>query len=127
MRQAFGGALSTVSFSLKVLYDQHLRRLNRWSTSNDVLDLARYLGCNFWFYRDKKTDYIVQYDISAPYKLDKDSGPSYHPGVLMQAKHKILVPSFDTHPKGRAKVKVKIKPPKMFIDKWYSHIRSAHH
>nr|UGV42738.1 MAG: ORF1 [Torque teno virus] len=120
MRQAFGGALSTVSFSLKVLYDQYLRHLNRWSTSNDVLDLARYLGCTFWFYRDKKTDYLVQYDISAPYKLDKDSGPSYHPGVLMQAKHKVLVPSFDTHPKGKAKVKIRIKPPKLFIDKWYS-------
>nr|UGV44421.1 MAG: ORF1 [Torque teno virus] len=119
-RQAFGGALSTTSFSLKVLYDQHLRFLNRWSSSNDVLDLARYLGCRFTFYRDKKTDYIVQYDISAPYKLDKDSSPSYHPGMLMQTRHKILVPSFDTRPKGRAKISIKLPPPKMFIDKWYS-------
>nr|UYM03091.1 MAG: ORF1 [Anelloviridae sp.] len=119
-RQAYGGALSTVSFSLKVLYDQHLRGLNRWSTSNDILDLARYLGCTFWFYRDKHTDYIVQYDISAPFTIDKDSSASYHPGTLMQSKHKILIPSYDTHPKGKAKVKIRIPPPKMFVDKWYA-------
>nr|UGV44141.1 MAG: ORF1 [Torque teno virus]UGV44184.1 MAG: ORF1 [Torque teno virus] len=119
-RFPMGGGLSTMSFNLKVLYDQHMRKLNRWSSSNEVLDLARYLGCTWWFYRDKHTDYIVQYDISAPFKLDKNSSPSYHPAIMMQSKHKILVPSFDTHPKGRAKIKVRIQPPKMFVDKWYA-------
>lgn len=69
----FGGGLSTTSWSLKVLYDQHTRGLNRWSASNESLDLARYNGCSFTFYRDKKTDFIVTYDTSAPYKLDKYS------------------------------------------------------
>lgn len=120
MRTSFGGSLSTVTFTLKVLYDQHLRNMNRWSVSNDILDLARYNGCKFWFYRDKDTDYIVQYDISTPFKIDKESSPSYHPGMLMTTKHKILVPSFTTHPKGRAKVGIRIPPPKMFVDKWYA-------
>nr|UGV43843.1 MAG: ORF1 [Torque teno virus] len=119
-RTPFGGGLSTVHFSLKVLYDQHLRGLNRWSTSNDILDLARYNGCTFWFYRDLRTDYIVQYNITTPFTIDKDSSPSYHPGMLMQTKHKILVPSYDTHPRGKPKIRVRIPPPKMFIDKWYA-------
>ncbi len=117
----FGGGLSTTSWSLKVLYDQHTRGLNRWSASNESLDLARYNGCRFTFYRDKKTDFIVTYDTSAPYKLDKYSSPSYHPGSMMlMTKHKILIPSFDTKPKGPAKISVRIKPPKMFLDKWYT-------
>ena len=117
----FGGSLSTTSWSLKVLYDQHQRGLNRWSASNETLDLARYNGCKFTFYRDKKTDFIVNYDISAPYKLDKYSSPSYHPGSMMlQTKHKILIPSFETRPKGRSTVSVRIKPPKLFLDKWYT-------
>nr|UGV44169.1 MAG: ORF1 [Torque teno virus] len=120
MRFAFGGGVSTVTFSLKVLYEQYLRGLNRWSTSNDILDLARYNGCDFWFYRDKKTDYIVQYSNVAPFTIDKDSTPSYHPGMLMRTKHKVLIPSFDTHPRGRAKIKIHVEPPKMFIDKWYT-------
>lgn len=118
---AFGGSLSTTSWSLKVLFDQHQRGLNRWSASNETLDLARYHGCKFTFYRDKHTDFIVTYDISAPYKLDKYSSPSYHPGSMMlQTKHKILIPSFDTKPKGRSTVSVRIKPPKLFVDKWYT-------
>ncbi len=109
-----------MTFSLKVLYEQYLRGLNRWSTSNDILDLARYNGCDFYFYRDKKTDYIVQYSNVAPFTIDKDSTPSYHPGMLMRTKHKVLIPSFDTHPRGRAKIKIHVEPPKMFIDKWYT-------
>ncbi len=46
-QRAFGGGLSTVSFSLKVLYDQNQRGLNRWTYPNDQLDLARYTGCYF--------------------------------------------------------------------------------
>nr|UGV43916.1 MAG: ORF1 [Torque teno virus] len=120
MKFSFGGGFSTTTFTLKVLYDQHLRGMNKWSTSNDILDLARYLGCDFYFYRDKHTDYIVQYDTAAPFTIDKDSSPNYHPGVLIKARKKVLVPSYDTHPKGRANVKIHIEPPKMFVDKWYA-------
>ncbi|UJO01834.1 ORF1 [Anelloviridae sp.] len=116
----FGGALSTTSFNLKVLYDQYQRGLNRWSFPNDQLDLARYKGCELTFYRQKGTDFIAVYDISAPYKLDKYSSPSYHPGNMIMQKKKILIPSYDTNPRGRQKVKVKIPPPKLFVDKWYA-------
>lgn len=66
------------------------------------------------------TDFIAQYDIVAPYALDKNSSPSYAPGIMMQAKNKILIPSYNTKPKGRQKLSVRIPPPKLFVDKWYS-------
>ncbi len=112
--------MSTVSFNLRVLFDQHQRGLNKWSFPNDQLDLARYRGCKFTFYRTKDCDFIGQYDIVAPYALDKDSCPSYHPGMMIQAKNKFLVPSYDTRPRGRQKVTVKIQPPRLFEDKWYT-------
>ncbi len=117
---SFGGSLSTVSFNLKVLYDENQRGLNRWSYPNDQLDLARYKGCKLTFYRTKDTDYIAQYDISEPYQLDKYSCPSYHPCKMMMAKNKILIPSYDTKPKGKQKVSIRIPPPKLYTDKWYS-------
>lgn len=43
-----------------------------------------------------------------------------HPGMMMQAKHKLIVPSFATRPKGRKRYRVRIRPPNMFEDKWYT-------
>nr|UGV42707.1 MAG: ORF1 [Torque teno virus] len=116
----FGGSLSTVSFNLKVLFDENQRGLNKWSYPNDQLDLARYKGCRLTFYRKKNTDYIAQYDISEPYQLDKYSCANYHPSKMMFAKNKILIPSYDTKPRGRQRVRIRIGPPKLFTDKWYS-------
>ena len=38
----------------------------------------------------------------------------------MQAKKKLVVPSFQTKPKGKKKYRVTIKPPNMFANKWYT-------
>ncbi len=40
--------------------------------------------------------------------------------MLMRSKFKILIPSFKTRPKGRKTVTVRIKPPKLFLHKWYT-------
>ena len=117
--EAFGGGMSTVTFSLLVLYDQYQRHLNRWSFANDQLDLTRYRGCRFKFYRSRDTDFIVTYNIKPPMKMNETTGPNAHPGMLMQMKHKILIPSFLTRPGGRRFISVKIPPPKLFEDKWY--------
>nr|UGV43575.1 MAG: ORF1 [Torque teno virus] len=116
----YGGSLSTTTWTLQALFDQHQRFMNKWSYPNTELDLARYLGTTFWFYRDKLTDYIVTFNIVPPFKLNKYSCPSYHPGMMMQRRKKILVPSFQTKPKGRKAVKVKIGPPQLFEQKWYT-------
>lgn len=119
-RYPHGGSLSTTTWSLKVLYDEHMKHHNFWGYPNNQLDLARYKGAKFTFYRHKKTDFIVFFNRKPPFKLNKYSCPSYHPGMLMQQKHKILIPSYDTKPKGRPKITVKIKPPTLLEDKWYT-------
>nr|UGV43338.1 MAG: ORF1 [Torque teno virus] len=119
-RYAHGGSLSTTTWSLKVLYDEFLKHHNFWGYPNNQLDLARYKGAKFTFYRHKKTDFIVYFNRKPPFKLNKYSCASYHPGMLMQQRHKVLIPSYDTKPKGRPKITVRIKPPTLLEDKWYT-------
>lgn len=116
----FGGGMSTITISLKVLYDEFTRHLNRWSYPNDQLDLARYRGCTLRIYRDPKVDYIMTFDTIPPMKMNELTAPNTHPGMLMLQKQKILIPSFLTRPRGKKYRKVKINPPKLFEDKWYS-------
>uniref|UniRef100_A0AAU7SSJ1 Capsid protein n=1 Tax=Alphatorquevirus homin21 TaxID=3048423 RepID=A0AAU7SSJ1_9VIRU len=116
----YGGSFSTTTWSLKVLFDEHLKFRNKWTYPNTELDLARYRGATFTFYRDPKVDYIVVYNTVPPFKLNKYSCPMLHPGMMMQYKKKILIPSYQTKPKGSAKVRLRIKPPVLFEDKWYT-------
>uniref|UniRef100_A0AAU7SSV4 Capsid protein n=1 Tax=Alphatorquevirus homin21 TaxID=3048423 RepID=A0AAU7SSV4_9VIRU len=117
----YGGSFSTTTWSLKVLFDEYQKFHNRWSYPNTQLDLARYKGATFYFYRDKKTDFIVTFNTVPPFKINKYSSCMYHPGMLMmQAKKRILIPSFDTKPRGRKRIKVRLKPPTLFEDKWYT-------
>lgn len=116
----FGGSFSTTTWSLKVLWDEHQKFQNRWSYPNTQLDLARYRGVTFWFYRDQKTDYIVTWNRNPPFKLNKYSSPMIHPGMMMQQKRKLVVPSFQTRPRGKKRYRVRIRPPNMFNDKWYT-------
>lgn len=116
----FGGGMSTITISLKVLYDEFTRHLNRWSYSNDQLELCRYRGCTLRVYRDTSVDYIMTFDTIPPMKMNELTAPNTHPGMLMLQKQKILIPSWKTRPKGKKYRRVKIYPPKMFEDKWYS-------
>lgn len=118
--QPFGGSFSTTTWSLKVLYDEHQKFMNKWSYPNTQLDLARYKGVTFWFYRDLKTDYIVTWSRNPPFKLNKYSSPMLHPGMMMQRKKKLVVPSYQTRPRGKKRYRVRIRPPNMFEDKWYT-------
>lgn len=116
----FGGGMSTTTFSLRGLYDQYTKHMNRWTFSNDQLDLARYRGCKFRFYRHPTCDFIVHYNLVPPLKMNQFTSPNTHPGLLMLTKHKIIIPSFLTRPGGRRFVKIRLPPPKLFEDKWYT-------
>nr|ANQ39342.1 ORF1 [Torque teno virus] len=119
-RYPFGGSLTTTTWSLKVLFDEHQKHHNTWGYPNTQLDLARYRGARFTFYRDKKTDFIVFWNRKPPFKLNKYSCAMLHPGMLMQSKHRVLIPSFDTKPRGKMKVRIRIRPPTLLEDKWYT-------
>nr|UGV44993.1 MAG: ORF1 [Torque teno virus] len=116
---SYGGGHSTSRWSLKVLYEEFQKHHNFWTKSNKELDLARFFGSTWTFYRHEDTDYIVTYNRKAPLGGNILTAPSMHPGVAMLSKHKIVVPSFKTRPGGKPTVKFRIKPPTTFIDKWY--------
>ena len=118
--RGFGGSFATETFSLRVLFDQFQRGFNRWSHTNEDLDLARYTGCKWTFYRHQDTDFIVYFTNNPPMKTNQHTAPLTTPGMLMRSKYKILVPSFKTRPKGKKSVSVRVRPPKLFQDKWYT-------
>lgn len=115
----YGGGMTTTKFTLRILYDEHLRHLNYWTVSNEDLDLCRYLGGTFYAYRHPTVDFIIQIHTSPPFLDTPLTGPSIHPGMLMLTKNKILIPSLKTRPSRKHKVKIKFRPPKLFQDKWY--------
>ncbi|BAB19308.1 hypothetical protein TTV4_gp2 [Torque teno virus 4] len=116
----FGGGMTTMQFSLRILYDEFLRFLNIWTHSNQDLDLARYHGFKLTLYRHPTVDFIVIIRNSPPFEDTELTGPNTHPGMLMLRHKKILVPSLRTRPSRRHKITVRIGPPKLFEDKWYS-------
>nr|UPW35077.1 ORF1 [Torque teno virus 11] len=116
---SYGGGHSTSRWSLKVLYEEFQKHHNFWTRSNKELDLVRFFGSTWTFYRHEDTDYIVTYNRKAPMGGNVLTAPSLHPGAAMLTKHKIVVPSFKTRPGGKPTVKFRIKPPTTFTDKWY--------
>nr|UGV44835.1 MAG: ORF1 [Torque teno virus] len=119
MKGPFGGGHSTLRYSLKVLYEEHLRHNNFWTYSNKDLELGRYLGATLTFYRSPDTDFIVTYNRKSPLGGNIMTAPSLHPGNAMLSKYKILIPSLQTRPKGKKTVKIRLAPPTLFVDKWY--------
>lgn len=118
--QPGGGGWCYLMLSLGNLYTENQRLQNWWTTSNKGLNLVRYFGVSFKFYRQKHTDYVVSYSNEYPMSVGKFHYPSIHPQRLLQYNHKIVVPSYDTLPQSKKPYKkVFVKPPKEMIDKWY--------
>nr|UGV42952.1 MAG: ORF1 [Torque teno virus] len=115
----YGGGMTTTKFTLRILYDEHLRFMNFWTVSNEDLDLCRYLGVKLTFYRHPTVDFMVQIHTQPPFLDTELTGPSIHPGMMILNKKKIFVPSLKTRPNRKHKVRVKIGPPRLYEDKWY--------
>nr|USL90491.1 MAG: ORF1 [Torque teno virus] len=116
---SYGGNLTNITFTLAALYDQYLLHRNRWSRSNFDLDLARYINTKLKLYRHDTVDYIVTYNRTGPFEVNPLTYMHTHPLLMLMNKHHIVVPSLKTKPKGRRYIKVKIKPPKLMLNKWY--------
>nr|UHK06359.1 MAG: ORF1 [Torque teno midi virus] len=113
-----GGGFGCELFNLKYLYQEYEYKYNIWTASNANYDLARYTGCKFTFYRHPETDFILCYDTQPPFTINKYTYMLCHPLMLLQRKHKKLLLSTATNPKGRLTKKFKIKPPKLLSTKW---------
>lgn len=114
-----GGGFGCETYSLNYLYQELKRGNNKWSFSNVGLELVRYTGGSFTFYRHKHLDFIVQFILEYPMTLTKHTYSNCHPYILLKSKHKRIIPSWDTKPYGSRKVKIKFKPPKLMSTKWF--------
>nr|UHK03777.1 MAG: ORF1 [Torque teno midi virus] len=114
-----GGGFGCMQFSLGYLYEQYKFRNNIWTASNIAKDLCRYIRCKLVFYRHPETDFIVRYDRQPPFSLEPLTYAQCHPQNLLLGKHKIIIPSKSTNPKGKLKIKKIIRPPKQMLTKWF--------
>nr|UHM26743.1 MAG: ORF1 [Torque teno midi virus] len=114
-----GGGFGCMQFSLGYLYEQYKFRNNIWTKSNIARDLCRYIRCKLTFYRHPETDFIIRYDRQPPFDIEPLTYPLCHPQNLLLGKHKIILLSKSSNPKGKAKKTKVIKPPKQMLTKWF--------
>lgn len=114
-----GGGFGAELYTLEYLYKQWVARKNIWTRSNDYKDLVRYTGTTITFYRHATTDFIVSYNRQPPFLLEKDYFNDLHPVNMLLKKHHRLIPSLKRKPFGKLYVKMKIRPPKQMLTKWF--------
>nr|UHK06580.1 MAG: ORF1 [Torque teno midi virus] len=114
-----GGGIGVEKYTLQHLYNEYRRGNNIWTVSNKYLDLVRYTGCTFTFYRHQHLDFVVYYSRDYPMLLEKYTYPYTHPYSLLQRKHRVLIPSMLTKPHGKNYKKIKIKPPRQLSTRWF--------
>nr|UHK06918.1 MAG: ORF1 [Torque teno midi virus] len=114
-----GGGFGCELITLKWLYNQYISHDNIWTTSNQYLPLCRYTGCTITLFRHQYIDFVFFYERQPPFDLDKLTYPEIHPQNILLRRKKKIVLSKANHPTGKNYVKVRIKPPKQMITKWF--------
>nr|UHK04409.1 MAG: ORF1 [Torque teno midi virus] len=114
-----GGGFAAELFSLSYLYEEYKFHRNIWTKSNILKDLVRYLRCTFYFFRHPDQDLIFAYERQPPFNIDKWTYTATHPTQLLLQKHKVILLSTSTNPRGRPFKKKTIKPPKQMLTKWF--------
>nr|UHK03670.1 MAG: ORF1 [Torque teno midi virus]UHK03705.1 MAG: ORF1 [Torque teno midi virus]UHM26057.1 MAG: ORF1 [Torque teno midi virus] len=114
-----GGGFGYEKYTLQYLFKEHQLHRNIWTSSNLLLELARYTGAKIDFYRHPHVDFIAAYSLSYPMQADIESYMTCHPAILMNARHKKVIPSLLTRPHGKNRVRIKLKPPKLMVNKWF--------
>lgn len=114
-----GGGFAIEQYNLKLLYEEYTFHNNIWTASNILKDLVRYMGVRLAFYRHPDTDFIVSYSRQPPWDLTKFTFMGCHPHQMLLEKHKKIIFSLASKPHGKYVTKMKIRPPKQMISKWF--------
>nr|QUD39733.1 ORF1 [Anelloviridae sp.] len=114
-----GGGFGSELITLKWLYSEYLAHRNIWTTTNEYKDLLRYTGCTITLFRHPEIDFVIKYELQPPFDLNKYTYAELQPHNMLLAKRKKILLSQRTNPRGKLKVKLKIKPPKQMITKWF--------
>nr|UHK05496.1 MAG: ORF1 [Torque teno midi virus] len=115
----WGGGFAIEQYNLKLLYEEYTFHNNIWTASNILKDLVRYMGVRLEFYRHPDTDFIVSYSRQPPWDLTKFTFMGCHPHQMLLEKHKRIIFSLASKPHGKYVTKMKIRPPKQMISKWF--------
>ena len=115
----YGGGFAYETYTLNYLYEEYRFHNNIWTASNILKDLCRFLFVKFTFYRHSKVDFIIAYSRDPPFTLTKWTYPGIHPHQLLLEKHHRVLLSERSNPKGKLTLKLKIKPPRQMISKWF--------
>nr|UHK05043.1 MAG: ORF1 [Torque teno midi virus] len=116
---AAGGGFAVYKFSLALLYEDYKKLRNVWTYSNCDYDLCRYKKTVLTFYRHEEVDFVVTYSRNPPMVVDQWTYMSTHPNFLLLRKHRLIIPSMRTKPRGKRTIKIVIKPPRLAINKWF--------
>ncbi len=114
-----GGGFGIKVYNLQYLFQEWLKKNNIWTKSNDYKDLVRFTGATFTFFRSPTTDFVIQYSRQPPFIVQKDTYMNCHPQALLLSKNHRVILSTKTKPNGKIKTKVKIRPTKQMITKWF--------
>lgn len=114
-----GGGFGSELITLKWLYQEYLAHRNIWTATNEYKDLLRYTGCEITLFRHPTIDFIFAYELQPPFDLNKFTYPELQPHNMLLRRRKRVLLSLASNPRGRHKVKIKIKPPKQMITKWF--------
>lgn len=114
-----GGGFGCEVFSLKYLYDEWVAHRNIWTRSNEYKDLCRYTGTKIILYSHPTTDFVFSYTTMPPFNIEKDTYSDFHPVKMLLSRHHKVILSRKSHPTGKLRHKIKIKPPKQMITKWF--------
>nr|UHK04801.1 MAG: ORF1 [Torque teno midi virus] len=118
-KQPGGGGFGCEQYTLEYLYKEWQAHRNTWSTSNDFTDLVRYTGCTITFFPHEKTDFVVAYDRQPPFNFNNSTYLQTHPYNLLLKKHHKVIKSKVTAPNRTKPYKLRIRPPKQMITKWF--------
>nr|UHK06631.1 MAG: ORF1 [Torque teno midi virus] len=114
-----GGGFGCEQYSLGYLYEMYKFRKNVWTKSNVYSDLCRYMWCTFTFYSHPNIDFILNFDRQPPFDITKHTYTSCHPANLLLGRHKRILLNKNTNPRAKHKLKLRIRPPKQMISKWF--------
>nr|UGV35861.1 MAG: ORF1 [TTV-like mini virus] len=114
-----GGSFSLNLYTLKALYELHLKARNWWTMSNCHLPLIKYLGCKMQLYRSTNSDYVFVYTKCGDLKANLDMYQSTQPSVLALNKRKRIITSNMNLQHKKPYKTVRIRPPTLWQNKWY--------
>lgn len=114
-----GGGWSIMIYNLGALWEQRQLLHNYWTKSNIGLPLVRYTGATFTFYRSQNTDYIVHWRHCYPMTDTEQEHTIAQPSNMYLMRHRLIIPSKQTKPRGKPYKKKFIKPPAQMKNSWY--------